>query len=108
MQQRMFWALLVVALAAGFAITWVDSLPTWDDAGVTAAAIFGVTLLLSAARPSRAWLWALLVGGGIPLLGILQHNYAMIVVLIIAGIGSAVGAIGRKTLDMASKEITRS
>jgi hypothetical protein len=36
MQRLKFWALLGIALLLGFLITWVDSRPTWDDAGITA------------------------------------------------------------------------
>jgi hypothetical protein len=49
-----------VALAAGFAIAWMDTRPHWDDTGVTAGA-----LLLSAALASmwgiRPWLSTILV-----------------------------------------------
>jgi len=38
--------LFVVALGVGGMIAYVDSRPTWDDTGVTAAAIFGSCFLL--------------------------------------------------------------
>jgi hypothetical protein len=58
-------ALLVLALALGLAIAWIDSRPHWDDAGITAG-----LLLLSAATctllaPRRPWLVGLLVGFGV-------------------------------------------
>ena len=49
--------LFVAALAIGAGITFVDSRPNWDDAGVTAAAIVVSAGILGAAGPSRPWLW---------------------------------------------------
>ena len=65
-----FWLLLISAVASGLVIGWVDTRPTWDDAGITAAAILLVTGVLGAAMPSRAWIWALTVGGLVLLLDI--------------------------------------
>ncbi len=47
--------------------------------------------------PEWAWLWALVVGGWIPLMGILvTHNYGSILALVIAFIGAFLGALVRK------------
>jgi len=99
MQQRIFWGLVGVALSLGLLIAWVDTRPTWDDTGITAAAIFAVTALLGAALPERAWVWGLAVGGWIPVLGVaLYHNYEAILALVVAFIGSYTGAYGRKVI----------
>ena len=45
----------VVAALLGSCIAYVDSQPTWDDTGVTAAALVVAAGLVSLARP-RAWL----------------------------------------------------
>lgn len=99
MQKRLFWILLVFASAVGLFLAWVDSQPTWDDTAILAALAFVTPLLLSALMPRRAWLWALTVGGWMPLVGVLaRHNGASIVALVIAAIGAAIGAVGRRVL----------
>ena len=100
MRRTLFWGLLVVALALGFAIAWVDSRPTWDDTGITAGTLLIVTGLLGLALPERAWLWALAVGGWIPALGIALHrNFGSLLVLIIAFAGAYAGYAARKVLE---------
>src|SRR5690349_11267189 len=57
---------LVIALVAGLgglAIAYVDSRRTWDDTGVTAAALFALAAATSVAAGARPWLWTILVGG---------------------------------------------
>ena len=96
-KRRMFWGLLAVAVILGLLITWVDSQPTWDDSGITAGMIFIVTALLGAIMPDRALIWAIAVGGGIPLMGIARsHNYGAFLALFVALFGSYAGALGRK------------
>jgi len=100
MKNRLFWVLLVIALALGLLITWVDSRPTWDDTGISAGAILLVTAALGLAMPERAWLWALAVGGWIPLMGIfVTHNYGSILALVVAFIGAYLGALARKAFN---------
>ena len=99
MQRKKFSWLLVVALSLGLVITWVDSRPTWDDAGITAAAILLVTAVMGVAMPERAWLWALVVGGWIPVVGIVwQGNYGSVLALVVAFVGVYAGALGRKAI----------
>ena len=87
------WVLLAVALIMGVAITYVDSRPTWDDTGITAAAVGGTCAVLGFLAPRRAWLWALAVGAGIPILALLlHHNVASLLALAIAVLGAALGA----------------
>ena len=62
--------LLVVAAAAGLAIAWIDSRPTWDDTGVTTLLIVVAAALVAAASGRRPWLWGVLIGGWIPLVEI--------------------------------------
>jgi hypothetical protein len=52
------------ALAVGCGIAWVDTRPTWDDGGVTAAAL-QLAGGLAAVLRLRWWLAALLVAGPI-------------------------------------------
>ena len=91
------WLLVPAAIAAGWGIAVVDSRPGWDDTGITAAAVFGSSLLFGVIRPGRAWLWALAVGLWIPLLGIVRHqNYVTLLALAFAFAGAYAGAFGRK------------
>jgi hypothetical protein len=95
-----FWVLFALALGIGLCITWVDSRPGWDDTGITAGLILLACAGLGIAMPERAWLWALLVGGWIPLVGIILHqNYGSILALIIAFIGAYLGFAGRKAFN---------
>ena len=93
------WLLLLAALAVGLALGLVDSSPGWDDTGVSAAAVFATTAALGAARPSRAWVWALAVGLWIPALGILlRGNYGALLALVPALLGAFAGAGARRLL----------
>jgi len=93
------WLLFLLALAVGLLIGWVDTRPTWDDAGITAAAILVTTAAFGAAMPKRAWLWALAVGSGIAALNIAQAgNFAALVAFVFAFAGSYAGVLVRNIL----------
>jgi len=84
--------LLAVALITGLFITYVDSQPSWDDTGITAGAILLTCGLIALIGYRRPWLLALVVGGWIPLRGILvTQNYGSILALIIAFVGAYAG-----------------
>jgi len=101
MKNKTFWILFVISLMFGAIITWIDTCPNWDDAGITAGMILISTLLLGFLFPKHAWLWALAVGVWIPLIGILlAHNSGTIIALIIAIIGAFAGALGRKLVSI--------
>jgi len=96
-----FTIILSIALALGLVIGWIDSNPRWDDAGISAAAVILATTPLGAAMPSRAWLWALTVGGCILLLNvILNNNYGAILALVIAFLGAYTGVIIRRAISL--------
>ena len=91
-------ALLIVALALGAAVTYVDSRPTWDDTGVTAGALLVISGVLGFLGPKRPWLWALALGVWIPLLGVIRaHNYGTLLALVVAFAG-AYGGMAIRTL----------
>jgi len=93
------WLLLLAALALGLLLALVDSSPDWDDTGVSAAAVFAGAAAFAAARPWRAWLWALAVGLWIPALGIVvRDNYAALLALVPALLGALAGAGARRLL----------
>jgi hypothetical protein len=62
--------LVAIATLVGVAISYVDSRPTWDDTGVTAAALSLAAFLIAAVAGRWPWLWALLVGGWTPVAAI--------------------------------------
>ena len=100
MTSKMYWACLGLALVCGAIISWIDMRPTWDDTGITAGAILFVTFLLGMAVPEYAWMWAMAVGGGIPIVEMaLRHNYASIAALILAFSGAYAGARARIALS---------
>lgn len=88
---------MLLAVAAGLVIAWVDSRPTWDDAGITAGMIFLAAALFGALRPSRAPVWALAVGVWVPLFGIVRHhNFGSLLALAVAFFGAYAGAMTRR------------
>ena len=92
-------AMAILAAAAGLLIAWVDSRPTWDDAGITAGMIFLTAALFGALRPSRALVWALAVGAWVPLIGIIGHrNFGSLLALAVAFSGAYAGALARRAL----------
>jgi hypothetical protein len=83
---------LLAATALGLGIGYVDSRPTWDDTGISAAAILLTAAILAAVRPRAAWWvgtivgvavlgWSVATGGG----------FGAAVALPIALIGAAAG-----------------
>jgi hypothetical protein len=81
------------------AIALVDSSPGWDDTGISAAAVFATCGLLCALNPTRLWLWPVLVGLWIPVLGIaLHYNYESVMALAVALAGSCLGTLIRRIL----------
>jgi hypothetical protein len=97
-------ALCAAALATGAVITWIDTRPTWDDAGVSAGMLLISGGLFGAVEPRRPWLWGLLIGAGIPLLGILRSgNGAALLALGFAVVGAYAGALVRKSIDPQGK-----
>lgn len=94
--------LLVVATAAGLAIAWVDSRPTWDDTGVTTLLLVVTAAIVAAASGHRPWLWGLLIGIWVPLVEIPAGGpqAALLAVgfaLIGAFFGSSVGGAYRRS-----------
>ncbi len=94
---------LVVAVAMGGLIAFVDSRPDWDDTGVTAFAVLISSGVLGFLGPKRPWLWALAIGLWIPLLGIIrEQNFGTLIALVLAFVGAYVGmAIRRGTRQTA-------
>ncbi len=89
--------LLVIAVALGGLITYVDSRPSWNDTGVTAFAILVASGVLGFLGPKRPWLWALAIGLWIPLLGIIrEQKFDSLIALTLAFVGAYVGKAVRR------------
>jgi hypothetical protein len=88
---------VTVAMACGFAIGYVDSRTTWDDAGITAAAVATTAGLLSVLRP-RVW-WSIGLVAGLPVLVFnvsLHGNWGAAMAIVISVVAAAIGGlIGR-------------
>jgi hypothetical protein len=96
-RMRERWLFMLVPLALGFGIAYVDSSPGWDDAGVSAVAVLGVSGLFAVLYPARPWLWALAVGTWIPVFGIAtEPNYPSLLALAFSFAGAYAGALLRR------------
>jgi hypothetical protein len=94
--------LFIPAVLVGILIAWIDSSPTWDDAGITAFAILVVCGLLGFFSPHKPWVWALAVGIWIPLAAIFfTHNYGGLIALVFAFVGAYGGMLVRRMVDSA-------
>lgn len=98
--------LLVVALLAGLFSAYIDSLSNWDDTGILVGGLLLVSGLLTLLGHRRPWLIALALGLWIPAHDIsLNHDWRMLVVLLIPFVGAYAGwalRLGvRKTLHSA-------
>jgi hypothetical protein len=90
--------LIIIALGLGVCIGWIDSRPSWNDTGITAIIVFGVTALLGLTFPKRAWIWAILISIWIPIWNILlRSNYESLIAVAIALVGAYGGAFFNKT-----------
>ena len=96
--------LSIVALALGGLITYVDSLPTWDDTGITAAALLVISGALGFLGPDRPWLWALALGVWIPIVGVFRtQTYWAMIALVLAFLGAYTGMAIRIWLSPARR-----
>lgn len=91
------WILGLAAAGVGIALAWIDQSPGWDDTAVLIVLVLLASGLFGLMAPKRPWLYALLIGGGIPLAGIVrQGSFAGLVALVIALVGVYAGTAVRK------------
>lgn len=89
--------LLILATATGLVITWIDSRPNWDDAGISVLMILSAATLWGYLSPQKPWLTALAVCIWIPLLSILSaHNFGGLLALIPGFIGAYLGSYAKR------------
>jgi hypothetical protein len=80
---------LVLSIGAGLAIAGLDSRPGWDDTGITAGLLVVAAFASAAISGRRPWLWALLVGGWIPLIEIAGSGQASALLALLFAAGGA-------------------
>lgn len=83
-----------LALAAGLAIMWMDTRPTWDDTGITAAAL-ALVALVAALAGLRPWLAATLVAAPV-VLAELPKGYGVLLAIPFAVAGAVGGWLLRR------------
>lgn len=90
----------IAALAAGLLIAYVDSLPHWDDTGITVFALLltgGIIGLLARRRP---WLFGLAIGLPLPLHAILvSGDFKMLIMALFPLLGVYAGWGLRRVLQ---------
>lgn len=87
---------IVVAVAAGLGIAYLDSQPGWDDTGITAAglaiAALAAVLIEGSGRVLRVAALAVLVGIWIPLFEIAAPGtYGPLLAFVFSAVGAFVG-----------------
>jgi len=87
---------IVVAIAAGIGIAWLDSRPGYDDTGVTAAALaiaaLVAVLIEGSGRALRAAAIAVLVGIWIPIFEIAAPGtYGSLLSFVFSAVGAFIG-----------------
>ena len=94
--------LFAMAIALGLSLAYIDSRPSWDDTGITAGLLVLVTATFGALAPQRPWVWAICVGGWIPVFAILtRSNYGSVMALAFAFAGAYGGMWLRRVLTPA-------
>jgi hypothetical protein len=92
------------ALVLGVAIGCVDSRPTWDDTGITVAALVIASGFLAFLRP-RAW-WAIALGVGlpVPVMNVLfRGGLGAAVALLFTTAAAGLGATAGRALGLAGR-----
>jgi hypothetical protein len=99
---------LLLALAVGLGLAWLDARPTWDATGVTAVLLLAASALIGLARPKLAWATGLAIGLPIPLVELAlrpgRPNVASLLAVAIAVLGAVGGAVARLVRSPAETE----
>jgi len=89
--------LLVISIIVGLLVAVMDSLPKWDDTGITVLALIAGGGIIGYFVQKRPWLFALTFGIWIPLWGIItRHDLMMLIILVIPFAGVFTGWVARK------------
>jgi hypothetical protein len=90
-------AVILIAIAIGCVLGYVDSRPGWDDTGVTAGAVLISAAALALARPRAAAPVGVLVGLPVVLFDTILHGgYGSLLAFAFSMAGAALGyGVGR-------------
>jgi uncharacterized membrane protein (DUF4010 family) len=92
-----FYIVCALAVTAGLSVAWIDTRPTWDDAGITAMMVLVMAFVFGSLAGQKPWLIALATSIWVPLSGIiLTHNAGGVLALIPGFIGSYAGYFIRR------------
>jgi hypothetical protein len=81
--------LALAAAAIGLTLGYLDSRPSWDDTGITAALLLLTSAMVAGLSGRRPWLWALLIGTWTPLLEISSSaGVASVAALALSALGA--------------------
>lgn len=82
----------LIAAIIGILIAYIDSRPAWDDAGITAGALFLSAALIGLLLRRRPWLCGILIGVWLPAVQIYRtHDFRMLVIALIPLVGAYIG-----------------
>jgi hypothetical protein len=100
-------ATVSIACLVGLGIGYIDTRPTWDDAGVMAGALLIAGALVGGAAPRWCWLSGLALGLPVLALNVATHaNYGSALAIGISLIGAGIGAvIGKLVAGMSPDEL---
>jgi hypothetical protein len=88
--------LFLIACGVGLFFSYVDHRPHFDDTGVLACGIALSSMVFGAIEPRYPWLWALAVGGFVPLVNIVTVGaWPSIAALAFAFAGAYFGSLSR-------------
>jgi uncharacterized membrane protein YhhN len=92
--------LLPLAVGVGLFFSYIDHRPNFDDTGVLAFGIALLAMVFGAIEPRYPWLWALAIGGFVPLVDIFTARaWTPMIALAFAFAGAYVGGLGRTFLQ---------
>jgi hypothetical protein len=88
----LFYFSLVLSVAFGICIAWIDTSPGWDDTGITFFLLLISSLICGFTGKKKPWLIGLLLGIWIPIFNIISaHNYGSLIAIFPAFVGAFVG-----------------
>jgi hypothetical protein len=98
LSENKFWLLIILSLAVGLTIGWIDSRPNWNDTGVTVGLIFLSSFLLSLLAEKHFWVIGIIIGICITSFNYILHNNLQSVVSFIIAFAGAYSGAGIKKL----------
>jgi hypothetical protein len=88
-----------IALVTGILLGKMDTLPHWDDTGITAFLVVISTFIFGWLMPSRSWLWAILTGGCIVFFNLMMKNNLAVLMVFFFSFGGAYAGVLFKKLS---------